>query len=428
MLKAIIIAFILGISTHHGLFIRGEWHLQAPHILGAYLLTTSVFLLLATSYTERQQLSLTEIVIPVMIYFFSLLASITVYRLHFHRLRAFPGPRLAALSKLWHVWKCRDSRNHHVVESWHRKYGPFVRTGPNEITICHPAAFEIMDGPKNRNIRSDCPAIWIPRITFAFFPRVWKLRHWFKMLNFVDSCMSSRIERGSKTPDIAEWFIKDYNSRSSSKNSNQLLSGDTATLIVAGSTTTAPSLIILLYFLSRYPRHAAKIQEELEGTDISDFQRLSNLQHLAATIYESMRLLPAALTSSSRVTPDEGLTIEGTFIPGNTKITAARYSMGRLASAYEYPDKFIPERWYSKPELVKDKRAFAPFGIGRNGCAGKNLAMHQLRFVIATLLSKYHIRFAPGEKNGEAVERDMKDQLTATPGNLVLVFERRDGS
>ncbi|OTA56081.1 putative cytochrome P450 [Hypoxylon sp. EC38] len=409
--------------------------------------------------------------------------------------------------------------------------------GPNEITICHPAAFEIMDGPKNRNIRSDwydliyprastvftrdkilhnarrkiwdnsmsssslaeylkrvprqvqtltdiidknvhkpmpinklmycfafdsmgdfgfgqdfgmmknenrvdgafymlsaitllgplSPAIWIPRITFAFFPRVWKLRHWFKMLNFADSCMSSRIERGSKTPDIAEWFIKDYNSRSTSKNSNQLLSGDTATLIVAGSTTTAPSLIILLYFLSRYPRHAAKIQEELEGTDISDFQRLSNLQHLTATIYESMRLLPAALTSSSRVTPDEGLTIEGTFIPGNTKITAARYSMGRLASAYQDPDEFTPERWYSKPELVKDKRAFAPFGIGRNGCAGKNLAMHQLRFVIATLLSKYHIRFAPGEKNGEAVERDMKDQLTATPGNLVLVFERRDG-
>ncbi|KAI0128194.1 cytochrome P450 [Hypoxylon sp. NC0597] len=387
MLKAIIVAFILGVLTHQGLFIRREWHLQAPIILGAYLLITPLFLLLIT--THSQQLSMIEIIIPVMVYFVSLLVSIGVYRLYFHRLRGFPGPRLVALSKLWHVWKCRDSRNHHVLESWHRKYGTFVRTGPNEITIFHPAAFEIMDGPKNRNIRSDCPAIWIPRITFAFFPRVWKLRHWFKMLSFGDSCMSSRIE--------------DYKSRSADNISNQLLSGDTATLVVAG-------------------------RSELEGIDISDFQRLSGLQHLTATIYESMRLLPASLTSSSRVTPAEGLTIEGTFIPRNTKIAAARYSIGRLVSAYENPDEFIPERWYSKPKLVEDKRAFAPFGIGRNGCAGKSLAMHQLRFVIATLLSNYNIKFAPNDENGEAVERDMKDQLTATPGKLILVFEKRNGS
>ncbi|KAI1410215.1 putative cytochrome P450 [Hypoxylon sp. FL1857] len=271
------------------------------------------------------------------------------------------------------------------------------------------------------------PAIWIPRITFAFAPRVWKLRHWFKMLSFGDSCMSSRIKRGSENLDIAKWFIEDYKSRGEDNISDLLLSGDTATMIVAGSTTTAPSIITILYFLARYPEHAAKIQKELEGVDISDIRHLSNLQHLTATIHESMRLLPASLTSSSRVTPAEGLMIDGTFIPGNIKITAPRYSVGRLASAYEYPHEFIPERWYSKPELVKDKRAFAPFGIGRNNCVGRNLAMHQLRIVVASLLSKYHIKFAPGERNGEAVERDMKDQLTAIPGNLTLVFEKRDG-
>jgi cytochrome P450 len=58
-------------------------------------------------------------------------------------------------------------------------------------------------------------------------------------------------------------------------------------------------------------------------------------------------------------------------------------------------------------------------------CVGKNLAMAQLRLVTAALLSKYHIRFAPRERNGESVERDLRDQLTANPGNLVLVFEER---
>lgn len=51
--------------------------------------------------------------------------------------------------------------------------------------------------------------------------------------------------------------------------------------------------------------------------------------------------------------------------------------------------------------------------------------MAQLRLVVAQLLSKYDISFAPGENNGEAVERDMKDQTTANPGKLVLIFSKR---
>jgi hypothetical protein len=45
--------------------------------------------------------------------------------------------------------------------------------------------------------------------------------------------------------------------------------------------------------------------------------------------------------------------------------------------------------------------------------------------VAAALLSKYHIRLAPGERNGKAIEQDLRDQLTTNPDNLVLVFEDR---
>ena len=62
---------------------------------------------------------------------------------------------------------------------------------------------------------------------------------------------------------------------------------------------------------------------------------------------------------------------------------------------------------------------------GRTSCVGKNLAMAQLRLVAAALLRSYHIRFASAEPGGEAVERDMRDQLTANPGQLKLVFEIR---
>lgn len=52
--------------------------------------------------------------------------------------------------------------------------------------------------------------------------------------------------------------------------------------------------------------------------------------------------------------------------------------------------------------------------------------MSHMRLTVAILLSKYSISFAPGTSNGLLVEKDMKDQLTALPGELKLVFERLD--
>ena len=36
----------------------------------------------------------------------------------------------------------------------------------------------------------------------------------------------------------------------------------------------------------------------------------------------------------------------------------------KVESAFAEPMSFVPERWYSRPELVKDKQTFAPFGLG----------------------------------------------------------------
>jgi cytochrome P450 len=35
--------------------------------------------------------------------------------------------------------------------------------------------------------------------------------------------------------------------------------------------------------------------------------------------------------------------------------------------AYVDPESFIPERWSTKPELVKDRNAFFPFSLGMSG-------------------------------------------------------------
>lgn len=110
--------------------------------------------------------------------------------------------------------------------------------------------------------------------------------------------------------------------------------------LTASSDSTAPSIIFLLYFLARYPEHANRIREELVGIDCEDIKTLATLPHLNGTINEALRLLPAILTAVSRKVPPEGLTVDGVFIPGGTKICAPRYSIGRckyFAFSHSWP-------------------------------------------------------------------------------------------
>ena len=52
---------------------------------------------------------------------------------------------------------------------------------------------------------------------------------------------------------------------------------------------------------------------------------------------------------------------------------------------------------------------------------GKNLALREISYLVASIVSKYEVGFAPGE-DGTRVWMDMRDEFTAVPGRLELVF------
>ena len=118
MLTAEIVAILSGVLVHQVVFIHGEWHLRGDSVIVTHI---AIATCLCAVRDDPGALA--------VLYLVSLFLSISIYRLFFHRLRHFPGPKLAALTKLWHVWKCRDSRGHLVVDEWHKSYGTFVRTG-----------------------------------------------------------------------------------------------------------------------------------------------------------------------------------------------------------------------------------------------------------------------------------------------------------
>ncbi|CCM04655.1 uncharacterized protein FIBRA_06839 [Fibroporia radiculosa] len=73
-------------------------------------------------------------------FYVSLLLSILVYRISpLHPLWSYPGPVLCKISKLWLVYVASDGKLHMYYYKVHKKYGPIVRIGPNELSVVDTA-------------------------------------------------------------------------------------------------------------------------------------------------------------------------------------------------------------------------------------------------------------------------------------------------
>ena len=88
-------------------------------------------------------------------------------------------------------------------------------------------------------------------------------------------------------------------------------------------------MVFLFYQLALRPEHQDKIYEELRNVDVFNLQALRDLPHLDAVIKETLRYFPVIPTGGYRDTPPEGMTVGGTYIPGETTIVAPRFVLSR---------------------------------------------------------------------------------------------------
>ena len=92
---------------------------------------------------------------------------------------------------------------------------------------------------------------------------------------------------------------------------------------------------------------------------------------------------------------------------------------------YVQPNEFVPERWTTQPERVLRRDAYIPFNTGPYGCIGKQLALMEVRAVLARILVRFEVGFAPGE-NGRMLLEESEDYFTIGLGDLMLEFWSRD--
>ncbi|KAJ4250142.1 hypothetical protein NW762_011953 [Fusarium torreyae] len=238
-----------------------------------------------------------------------------------------------------------------------------------------------------------------------------------------------RRKNKPEVPDVFSWLLEDFSTLENPTNQDYLnLYGDAHLIIIAGSDTTAATTTCLLYQLALHQEVYNKLQAEIdtykEVHEQSDHLSLSKLEYLQACIDEALRLHPVIMSGLQRMTPPEGMQVGDVFIPGNTIFHMPSYTMYRDERCFARPNEFLPERWTSNPELIRDSTIYAPFSIGRGACAGKQLGLMEMRYILTEILSRYNIEFAPGT-NPQTFVDGLRDCFTLELPKLEMVFTAR---
>jgi cytochrome P450 len=70
----------------------------------------------------------------------------SLYNVYLHPLSQYPGPRLAAATRLWYCYHCTRGTLFRALHEAHQKYGDVVRAAPDELSYTDPKAWNDIYG------------------------------------------------------------------------------------------------------------------------------------------------------------------------------------------------------------------------------------------------------------------------------------------
>ncbi|TFK45941.1 cytochrome P450 [Heliocybe sulcata] len=145
LLRVVIYAIIAGVSSHAVIKRSEPSALTVLLAVVCYLVVSIVALCHTKGFGMLDASKYTVCVLAA--YLASLVATVIVYRLSpWHPLAQYSGPRPAKITKWWMAfWIARGNR-HLKLRELHEIYGPWVRIGPNELSVNAPEAVKPIYG------------------------------------------------------------------------------------------------------------------------------------------------------------------------------------------------------------------------------------------------------------------------------------------
>lgn len=228
--------------------------------------------------------------------------------------------------------------------------------------------------------------------------RAKQMEHWGYTTDRVD-------RRLAQTPDRPDLWTRILEKGNDPRGADASLSLEehysiASLFMIAGTETTATALSGTTFYLLKNPKYLKNLQDELRTAFASNedmhLEPLAKLPLLEATIKEGIRMYPPVPIGLSRISPPGGMTVGSHFVPEGTAIAVHQLSTYRDKSNFKHPYEFRPERWLEDPEFKDDRLdAFEPFSVGPRNCLGKNLAWHEMRLLLATVVLNFDMEICP---------------------------------
>ncbi|KAF1925616.1 cytochrome P450 [Didymella exigua CBS 183.55] len=203
--------------------------------------------------------------------------------------------------------------------------------------------------------------------------------------------VDQRLQEGSDQPDIWNLIILAQDSKNAL--STEEMHSNAELFMMAGSETTATLLSGLTYYLLQNTKQCTRLNNELRNRFQSPkdmtFDSLAQCKYLNACLKEGLRIYPPVPIGSPRVIPAGGQQILGKWIPEETRVSVHHYSTYRSQANFRDSDQFIPERWMPRENAIYANDvhdALQPFGWGHRNCLGQNMALHEIRLILASVM------------------------------------------
>ncbi|KAL9094575.1 MAG: hypothetical protein Q9165_003134 [Trypethelium subeluteriae] len=178
--------------------------------------------------------------------------------------------------------------------------------------------------------------------------------------------------------------------------------------VLAGSDTTAITMIAAVYYVLKHPEVHRQLCEELEKAKPSlpvSWKVCNSLPYLDAVMQETTRIHGAIGLMLERHVPEGGLVLpDGRTVPENACVGLNPWVINRNVEVFgPDTDEFKPERWLQQhgeneenfqTRRNKMKGTLLSFGAGHRICMGKYLSQLESYKTIATLFVKYDIALA----------------------------------
>ncbi|MFF8284584.1 cytochrome P450 [Streptomyces albus] len=171
-----------------------------------------------------------------------------------------------------------------------------------------------------------------------------------------------------------------------------------ATMLFAGTETTASTLAWALHELATHPEAEQQALEELDavlgGPRPVTFEDTKKMPYLRSVLEETLRLHGVTLLMRRTVEP---VNLGGVEIPAGTEIALSLYALHRDGAVFgSDAAEFDPDR-------MRTHGNYLPFGAGNRKCIGNDFSWTESLITLATLLPRWQLRPAAGYAPREAL-------------------------